>query len=84
MFLLQILVGLIGVAVGVLMVWKPWKFLELIGEQAWMEKAFGAGHGTTGYQALGLIIIVISFIVMTGMIQGLIGAIFNPLLGGLT
>jgi hypothetical protein len=79
--LLQIIIGLIGVAVGAYIIWKPHLFLELIGEHAWMEKLFGPGHGTTGYQVIGLVIIVISFIIMTGMIEGLIGAIFSPLTG---
>ncbi|MEK7653016.1 MAG: hypothetical protein AAB358_00825 [Patescibacteria group bacterium] len=80
---LSIFVGIIGVALGAWMVIKPQLFLELIGEQAWMEKIFGSGHGTTGYQTIGIIIIIVSFLIMTGLIKGIILAIFLPLMGGL-
>ncbi len=77
--MVKIIIGLIGVALGFLMVWKPRAFLEMIGEQAWAEKIFGYGHGTTAYQTIGIIIIFLSFMIMTGLIEGTVVWIFSPL-----
>ncbi|OGY44169.1 MAG: hypothetical protein A3B89_01935 [Candidatus Buchananbacteria bacterium RIFCSPHIGHO2_02_FULL_40_13] len=75
--------GLFGLVVGFLMVWKPTKFLEMIGEPGWSEKIFGSGRGQTAYQAIGIIVIIVSIIAMTGLIQGIILSILGPLFSGL-
>jgi len=72
-----VLVGIAGIIVGFFMVWKPHRFVEMIGEQAWFSKVFGPGHGTTGYQTIGIILIFISFLIMTGMIKDIVLWIFT-------
>lgn len=74
-----IIIGLIGIGLGFLMVWKPQWFLDLIGEQGWSEKIFGYGHGTTAYQVIGVILIFISFMLMTGLLGDLVLWFFGPL-----
>ena len=80
--LIRIITGLIGCAVGFFMVWKPQIFLEMIGEQEWAEKVFGPGNGTTAYKTIGIIVIVVSFLVITGMFEGVIMWFFGPILKG--
>jgi len=75
--------GLFGLLVGCLMVWKPAKFVEAIGEPKWSEKIFGYGRGSTAYQSIGILVIIISIMVMTGLIQGVALSILKPLFGAL-
>lgn len=78
--MLEIFVGVIGIIIGSLMVWKPRWFLDMVGEQAWAEKVFGAGHGTTAYQTIGIIIIFLSFLIMTGLVGSILGWFFSPVI----
>ncbi|MFA5029849.1 MAG: hypothetical protein WC518_03905 [Patescibacteria group bacterium] len=78
--LVRIIVGIIGAVVGFLMVFRPKFFLDAIGEQAWMEKVFGSGGGISGYKVMGVVIVIISFLIMTGLIEGVLMAIFGPLI----
>ena len=78
--MLKIIAGLIGVVVGALMVWKPQKFLEMVGEQRWMIKIFGEGHATEGYKALGIIIVFVSALIMTGLVEGILLWFFSPMM----
>ncbi|MFA5048018.1 MAG: hypothetical protein WC516_03205 [Patescibacteria group bacterium] len=80
--LIQIIAGLIGCVIGFFMVWKPHIFLEMIGEQQWAEKFFGQGNGTTAYKVIGMVIIVVSFLVITGLFKGVIVWFFGPLFNG--
>ncbi|MDO8669737.1 MAG: hypothetical protein Q7K65_05630 [Candidatus Buchananbacteria bacterium] len=75
--------GLFGLIVGFLMVLKPSKFVEAIGEPGWSEKIFGAGRAATAYQAIGIIVIIVSVMAMTGLIQGILLSVLAPLFGGL-
>lgn len=63
---------------GFMMVWKPGKMVEFMGEQQWAEKFFGYGRSSTGYQVIGIVVIIVGFIVMTGSIGGIILWIFGP------
>ena len=75
--------GLFGLVVGFLMVWKPARFVEAVGEPKWSEKIFGYGRGATAYQAIGIIVIIISIMTMTGLIQGILLSVLSPIFGGL-
>ena len=74
--LVKILIGLICAVAGFLIVWKPEKMVEFIGEQQWAEKFFGYGRSSTGYQIIGIIIIIVGFLIMTGSIEGILTFIF--------
>lgn len=65
---------------GFFMVWKPQIFVDLVGEPEFAEKVFGSGHGTTAFQFIGIIIIFASFMIMTGLFQTILLAIFGPLM----
>ncbi len=66
------------VVVGFLIVWKPGKMVEFMGEQQWAEKFFGYGRSSTGYQLIGIVAIIIGFLVMTNSVGGIIMWIFVP------
>ena len=81
--LVRIIMGLIGVVIGFFMVWKAEKFVEAIGPMEWAEKFFGGSRSSTGYQVIGIIIILISFAVMTNLIGGILNATLGRLFVGL-
>jgi hypothetical protein len=81
--LVRIIIGLIGIVIGFFMVWKAEKFAEAIGPMQWAEKFFGGSRSSTGYQIIGIAIIILSFMIMTNMIGGLIMAILGPMFKGL-
>jgi len=68
------------IVTGFFIVWKPQSFLEMMGEQKWMIKLFGPGHGTTGYKTLGLIIVLVGFLIMFQMVEGILYWFFGPIL----
>ena len=81
--LVRIIIGLIGVVIGFFMTWKAEKFAEAIGPMEWAEKLFGGSRSSTGYKVIGIIVILVSFAVMTNMIGGIITAILGPMFRGL-
>ena len=62
-----IIFGIFLIAVGITMVLKPAKFVEMLGTPQWSEKIFGYGHGTTAYITIGVAIILAGMIVATGV-----------------
>jgi len=76
--------GLIGVAVGFLITWKSEWFLEQLGHIEWAEEHMGTMGGTRMFwKLLGMAIIFLSFLFMTGALQGIILSVFTPLFRGL-
>jgi hypothetical protein len=78
----RIIVGIIGIVVGSIMVIKSEWFLSFFGRINWAEIHLGGEGGTRIlYKLLGVLAIIISLMIMTGMIEGLLLAIFGPLFG---
>lgn len=78
----RIIVGLVGIVVGSIMVVKSEWFLSFFGRIDWAEIHLGGEGGTrVFYKLLGLLTIIVSLLIMTGMIEGLLFAIFGPLFG---
>ncbi len=73
--------GLLGVAVGVFLVIKTEWMVNNFGSIAWAEKYLGGGGTRTFYKLLGIIIIIISFLALTGLLGKVVLAIFGPLFG---
>jgi hypothetical protein len=82
--LVRIIIGIIGIIIGFLIVWKAEKVVEAVGPMEWAEKFFGSGRSSTGYQMIGIIIIILAFIVMTNMIGGILTTIFGSTIKGLS
>ncbi|MBU1146169.1 hypothetical protein KKD80_01315 [Patescibacteria group bacterium] len=80
--LTRIIVGIIGIVVGSIMVIRSEWLLSFFGRINWAEIHLGSEGGTRVlYKLLGLLTIIISLMIMTGMIEGLLMAIFGPLFG---
>ncbi len=80
---MKIIGGLILVILGTLIVMYTEWLLKNFGRINWFEKNLGAEGGSRmGYKLVGLIIIFIGLLTMTGMINGFIGFIVSPLTRG--
>lgn len=79
----QIIIGIAGIIFGAIMVMRSEWLLSAFGRVNWAEIHLGTEGGTrVFYKLLGLITIFISLLIMTGMIEGVLLAIFEPLFGG--
>lgn len=77
---MRIIVGLLGAAIGALIVIKSEWFYRNFGSIRWAEEHLGAEGGSRlFYQLLGIAIILLSFLYLTGMIEGLFLGIFGKL-----
>ncbi len=76
----RIIVGVVGIFVGSVMVMRSEWFLSFFGRIDWAEIHLGSEGGTrVFYKLLGMVTILVSLMIMTGMIEGLLMAIFGPL-----
>ncbi|HLD31119.1 MAG TPA: hypothetical protein VJB41_02915 [Patescibacteria group bacterium] len=76
----QIILGIVGIIVGTMMVAKSEWLLSAFGRVNWAEAHLGTEGGTRiFYKLLGLITIFVSLLIMTGMVEGVLMAIFSPL-----
>ncbi|MFH1226027.1 MAG: hypothetical protein V1684_01935 [bacterium] len=77
---LRIIISLIGVAVGALMVIKNEWFLANLGKNAWAEQHLGVEGGSRlMYKLIGLAVILVSLLLMTNLLQGMLLSILSPL-----
>ncbi len=78
--MLKIIIGLIGIAAGFMLVWKSEWIYQNFGGIAWAEKHFGTEGGSRiFYKLIGIFVILVSILIMTGLIGGIIKAIFSRL-----
>jgi hypothetical protein len=76
---MKYVLGIILIGVGFVIVWKADWLMNNFGRIAWAEEKLGVEGGTrTLYKLIGVAIIFFSFMYMTGMLQGILGAIFKP------
>lgn len=81
--LLRILGGLALAGIGFLFVWKTEWLMQNIGTIEWAEEKLATSGGTrTFYKLLGIIIIFVGLMMMSGLLGGLIlgtvGRLFTP------
>jgi hypothetical protein len=76
------IIGIFIIAMGaVLIIYTEW-FIENFGRSAWAEEKFGLSGGTRiMYKVLGLIIIFVSLLWMTGLFQSILLSVFGNLFG---
>jgi len=79
---MKIFLGLLGIGLGVLVAVKHEWFLHNVGRIAAVEKYLGTfGGSRLFYQLLGVLLIVLSTLYMTGLLQklliGLAGRVFG-------
>lgn len=81
----QIFLGLLFVAIGYLLTWKANAFLGNFGRIAWFEQHLGTEGGSRlFYKLLGMLLIIFGLLYATGLAQGILRAIFNPLFSGIS
>ncbi|KKQ27960.1 MAG: hypothetical protein US42_C0003G0017 [Candidatus Magasanikbacteria bacterium GW2011_GWC2_37_14] len=74
------IVGILAIVVGCFMVIKTEWFLENFGSNAWAEEHLGSDGGSRlMYKLIGLAIIIIAMLGMTGLLGGIIMSIFSNL-----
>lgn len=78
----QIFLGLIGIGIGILLVIKTEPLLGYTGHIGWIEEHLrGFGGTRMFYKLLGVFIVLVSLMYMTGMLQNMIVAIFGRFFG---
>lgn len=77
---MKYIVGILAIVFGTLMVIKTEWFLENFGSNAWAEQHLGADGGSRlMYKLIGLAIIIIAMLGVTGLLGGIIMGIFSSL-----
>ena len=78
---MSILFGLIGIGIGAMIVMKSEKMLSAFGRIEFFEKHLGSDGGSRlGYKLFGILIIFLSMLIMTGMIDGFMMFFLEPLI----
>lgn len=72
-------IGIICIGIGFVIMWKSDWLMNNFGRIAWAEEKLGMEGGTRlFYKLIGLAIIILSFLIMMGIVQSILGAIFEP------
>jgi len=80
---MRFFIGLIIVVLGFLLVWKANPIVETFGHVPFAEKYLGADGGTRLFwKLIGILSIILGFMYMFGLIEGIIWTIFSPLFRG--
>ena len=78
---MHIILGLIMMVVGFLIVIKSEWMLNNFGRIGFFDQHLGAEGGTRlGYKLIGILVIFLGFLVLTGMIRDLLMWIFSPMI----
>lgn len=76
---MKYVLGTIIVAIGFLITWKADWLMNNFGRISWAEEHLGMEGGTRlFYKLIGITIIILSFMYMSGIIQSLLNLIFKP------
>ncbi len=79
---LRIFLGLLGTAIGVVLIIKTEWFIENFGRIDWAEQKLGTEGGTRlFYKLIGLVFIFVAFTYMTGLWQAFLQATLGQLFG---
>lgn len=78
---MRIVAGILLVALGAALVIKAEWFYQNFGEIGWAQAHLGAEGGSRlMYKLIGLALVIIGFLVMTGLIGGILLSVFKPIL----
>jgi hypothetical protein len=78
------ILSFISILIGALLVIKTDWFLKVLGRIEWAERHLGTEGGSRlFYKLLGLLIIIIGFMIMTGAFQALLVKTLSPLFRGI-
>jgi hypothetical protein len=83
MGIIKYILGIGGMVLGFLLVWKATWFLYNVGSVPFAEKYLGTFGGShTFYKLLGILIILICFIWVSGSLDDIIMWFFGPIFQG--
>ena len=77
----RILIGIGVVGLGFIMVYRPRFFVEFMGHQEWLEKIIQVSDDELAYKILGIIVMFVGALIMTGLITDVLYFAFSPILG---
>lgn len=80
---MKYILTLLAIAGGTMMVAKSAWFVQTFGRSALGEKYLGSGGTYTMYKLLGITVIVVAMLAVTGAMGEIIIAIFGGMFGGL-
>jgi hypothetical protein len=63
---MQIFEGIIGIILGFLMIMYAYPIKQFTGSMSWAEKIFGIGGTASGIKFIGVLVIIGSFLWITG------------------
>ncbi|MFA6272285.1 MAG: hypothetical protein WC693_04240 [Patescibacteria group bacterium] len=76
--MIKFIFGIIGIAMGSLLVIKTEWFLRFFGRIEWAEAHLGLDGGSSlFYKLLGILSIIISFMLMTGILENIFQSLFS-------
>ena len=75
--------GLIGIAIGTMLIWKTYPLVNTFGRIDWAERHLGSGMGGTYllYKIAGMVIVLFSAMYMFGL-EGVLIAPLRSVFGG--
>ena len=77
---MKIILGIILSIVGFTLVWKTKSWFSFFGRITWAEKYLGTEGGSRLlYKLIGIIIIIIGFLLITGLYDSFMQTAANPL-----
>jgi hypothetical protein len=77
-----IVYGIIGIVLGFLMIIYAYPIKRFTGPMGWAERIFGMGGTYTAIKVIGLLLIIASFLWMTGTLPEVLRAILSPFIPG--
>ncbi len=78
---MKYIIGVLAIVVGIFLVVKTEWFLENFGYSDWAEQKLGGGGSRLLYKLIGLAIIILSVLAMTGSLETIFLSIFGGLFG---
>lgn len=79
---MKYIIGFLAIVLGSLMIIKTEWIIQNFGTSSWAEEHMGTSGGSRlFYKLIGLAIIILSVMGMTGMLGGIILAVFGKLFG---
>jgi uncharacterized membrane protein (DUF485 family) len=82
---MRIIIGLIMIAAGFGMIWKTEWLVSNFGRIAFFENYLGTEGGTRlGLKLIGILVIFIGFLLVSGMYENFANTFFGPLLRVIT
>ena len=75
--------GIIGIIIGFLIVWKTETMLRIFGRVGWAEAHLGTEGGSRlFYKLIGILVILAGVFAATNLLGGILNAVLRPLFSG--